>query len=226
MRKIASHVRGHLVAYLALFFALGGTSMAAANALPRNSVGSPQIKNGSIQKVDISKRTVTALRGARGPRGLQGATGAKGDKGDKGDTGATGPSASFMSTATADHTIPEPGGGLGTPIASLDLSAGSYLVQVTGSVTRLGLTAGQGATHTFQIRRDGAFINDAFIQVTTVQGSTGAAVADFAMTKLMTVTGTQTITLVGFDTTAAGTSSSTQHVSMTATLVGSATGAL
>jgi hypothetical protein len=93
MSKIASHVRGHFVAYLALFFALGGTSVAAVNALPRNSVGSPQIKNGSIQKVDISKRTVSSLRGARGPRGLQGATGAAGAagaKGDKGDTGAQG----------------------------------------------------------------------------------------------------------------------------------------
>jgi hypothetical protein len=90
MRKIARHVRGHLVAYLALFFALGGTSVAAVNALPKNSVGSPQIKNGSIQKVDISKRTVSALRGLRGPRGLQGLTGATGAKGDKGDTGAQG----------------------------------------------------------------------------------------------------------------------------------------
>jgi len=100
MRKIARHVRVHFVAYLALFFALGGTSVAAVNALPKNSVGSPQIKNGSIQKVDISKRTVSALRGLRGPRGLTGATGATGAagatgavgaKGDKGDTGAPGP---------------------------------------------------------------------------------------------------------------------------------------
>jgi len=90
MSKIASHVRGHFVAYLALFFALGGTSMAAVNALPRNSVGSPQIKNGSIQKVDISKRTVAALHGLRGPRGLTGATGAAGAAGPKGDTGAKG----------------------------------------------------------------------------------------------------------------------------------------
>jgi hypothetical protein len=41
MRKIGTHMRGHFVAYLALFFALGGTSFAAVNALPKNSVGSP-----------------------------------------------------------------------------------------------------------------------------------------------------------------------------------------
>ena len=91
MRKIGNHMRGHFVAYLALFFALGGTSIAAVNALPRNSVGSPQIKNGSIQKVDISRRTVAALHGARGARGPAGPTGATGAKGDKGDPGTPAP---------------------------------------------------------------------------------------------------------------------------------------
>src|SRR5207244_4964491 len=88
MKKIGNHLRGHFVAYLALFFALGGTSFAAVNALPKNSVGSPQIKNGSIQKVDISKRTVSALHGLRGLRGLTGATGATGAAGATGATGA------------------------------------------------------------------------------------------------------------------------------------------
>jgi hypothetical protein len=90
MKKIGNHVRGHFIAYLALFFALGGTSIAAVNALPKNSVGSPQIKNGSIQKVDISKKTVSALHGLRGPAGATGATGATGAAGAKGDTGAKG----------------------------------------------------------------------------------------------------------------------------------------
>ena len=90
MKEIGKHVRGHFVAYLALFFALGGTSFAAVNALPKNSVGSPQIKNGSIQKVDISRRTVAALHGARGARGPAGATGATGATGAIGATGATG----------------------------------------------------------------------------------------------------------------------------------------
>jgi hypothetical protein len=85
--SFGSHVRRNLIAYAALFFALGGTSFAAVQALPRNSVGSPQIKNRSIQRIDISRRAAASLRGQRGPRGFQGA---KGDKGDKGDTGAPG----------------------------------------------------------------------------------------------------------------------------------------
>jgi len=52
--------------------------------------------NGSLQKGDLSRKAVAALKGNRGPRGLQGiqgdpgATGATGAKGDKGDKGATG----------------------------------------------------------------------------------------------------------------------------------------
>jgi hypothetical protein len=86
-------VRGHFVAYLALFFALGGTSIAAVNALPRNSVGTPQLKNGAVTKQKIAKKTIASLRGLRGPRGLTGAAGAAGAAGAKGDTGAPGRSA-------------------------------------------------------------------------------------------------------------------------------------
>ena len=103
LQRAGSHVRKNLIAYTALFFALGGTSFAAAAALvPNNSVGSPQIINHSIRTIDISGRTVRALHGARGPRGLRGLTGAtgpKGDKGDKGDTGATGAPGSAIAYA-------------------------------------------------------------------------------------------------------------------------------
>jgi hypothetical protein len=55
--------------------------------------------NGSLHKVDFSKKTVAALRGARGARGLQGSQGPQGvagpaglpgPQGPKGDTGAAG----------------------------------------------------------------------------------------------------------------------------------------
>jgi hypothetical protein len=122
LKKIGTHLRGHFVAYLALFFALGGTSFAAVNALPKNSVGSPQIKNGSIQKIDISKKTVSALRGLRGPRGLQGIQGiqgiqgVKGDKGDKGDAGT--PATKLFASVSADC------GGLdrGSGVTAVDLN--------------------------------------------------------------------------------------------------------
>jgi hypothetical protein len=92
-----------VVACLALLIALSGTGIAAVTAaLPRNSVGSlqlrnnavtgPKVKNGSLTRADLA--TGTLLRGApgatgqQGPPGAQGPQGLKGDKGDKGDAGA------------------------------------------------------------------------------------------------------------------------------------------
>jgi hypothetical protein len=139
MNRIAKHLRGHFVAYLALFFALGGTSIAAVNALPRNSVGSAQIKNGSIQKVDISKRTAAALRGKRGPRGLQGiqgiqgiqgVQGAQGQKGDKGDTGAPGTAFAYALLKT-DGTFDAARSK--NIVASTRVATGVYCVKTNGT---------------------------------------------------------------------------------------------
>ena len=47
MNRILTHLRGNVIAYLALFVALGGTSYAAMNP-PANSVGTAQLKNGAV----------------------------------------------------------------------------------------------------------------------------------------------------------------------------------
>jgi hypothetical protein len=57
MTRLLSHVRHNVVAYVALFVALGGTSYAAVS-LPRGSVGSPQLKNHSITPVKESPRYI------------------------------------------------------------------------------------------------------------------------------------------------------------------------
>ena len=54
MNRIASHLRSNAVAYLALFVALGGTSYAFA--VPRNSVGTRQIRNHAITPVKLDPR--------------------------------------------------------------------------------------------------------------------------------------------------------------------------
>jgi hypothetical protein len=101
--KSLRHLQRHFVAYLALFVALGGTSFAAANALvPRNSVGTAQVINGSLLKKDFKKgqlprgprgvRGPAGPAGAAGPAGPAGAQGPKGDKGDKGEKGDKGDS--------------------------------------------------------------------------------------------------------------------------------------
>jgi hypothetical protein len=92
MRRLKNHVTSaHVIALLALFVAMGGTGYAALK-LPKNSVGSKQIKknavsgskvkNGSLKKGDFAAGSL--------PAGPQGLPGAKGDKGDQGLTGATG----------------------------------------------------------------------------------------------------------------------------------------
>jgi hypothetical protein len=73
-----------LVALLALFVALGGSSYAALK-LPKNSVGpkqlkknsvtSPKVKRGSLLLSDFKTSQRTSLRGPEGPQGPQGASG-------------------------------------------------------------------------------------------------------------------------------------------------------
>ena len=93
----------NVLACLALFFALGGTSFAAGNGLlPRNSVGTKQVIDGSLLTNDLSKAARNALkgnRGLRGPAGAQGAQGATGTTGAQGVQGAPGLSATKLFVA-------------------------------------------------------------------------------------------------------------------------------
>jgi hypothetical protein len=59
MNQLSKHLRGNLVAYLALFVALGGTSYAAIN-LPAGSVGARQIKNKSIGPIKFDPTKISA----------------------------------------------------------------------------------------------------------------------------------------------------------------------
>ena len=95
------------VAMFALFVALGGASVAATNDfLPRNSVGTAQIKDDSVTRAKIAHQSITNLlikpgslmassfapgQIPAGPQGAKGDTGATGPQGAKGDTGAPGP---------------------------------------------------------------------------------------------------------------------------------------
>lgn len=53
-KRIGQHLRGNVVAYVALFFALGGSAY-AVTALDRNSVRSKHIKNGQVKIGDAKK---------------------------------------------------------------------------------------------------------------------------------------------------------------------------
>jgi Collagen triple helix repeat (20 copies) len=84
-----------VVALGALIVAAGGSSHAAVEKLlPKNSVGTAQVINGSLQKADLSKKAIASLKGQRGrtgPVGPAGATGPAGPIGPAGPRGADGP---------------------------------------------------------------------------------------------------------------------------------------
>jgi len=93
-RGFLRFVRANAIAMLALFIALGGTTYAAAT-LGKNTVGSPQVINGSLQTKDLSAKARKALKGNRGLRGLRGLQGAKGTTGAQGVQGVQGPAGPF-----------------------------------------------------------------------------------------------------------------------------------
>jgi hypothetical protein len=98
-----------VVALIALVMAMGGSAVAAS------LITSKQIKNGTIQLADISKKAQKSLKGkagaqgpqgpagAQGAQGAQGVQGAKGDKGDKGDTGDS--ATTLFAAINSDGTV-------------------------------------------------------------------------------------------------------------------------
>jgi hypothetical protein len=61
MSNLVQHLRGNLVAYLALFISLGGTTY-AATALPANSVGAKQLKKNAVLTSKIKDGAVTEAK--------------------------------------------------------------------------------------------------------------------------------------------------------------------
>jgi hypothetical protein len=76
---------GLVIAVIALAFSITGTAVA------KTLITSSDIKDHTIQTVDISARAAADLRGQQGPAGPAGTTGATGATGATGSTGAQGP---------------------------------------------------------------------------------------------------------------------------------------
>ena len=103
MLKVRSRLStAHVVAVIALFFAIGGQSVAVGAAksaaklitgkqVKDNSLTTADVKDGSLLSQDFKAGQLPAgPAGAPGPRGDSGAQGSKGDTGSRGDTGSKG----------------------------------------------------------------------------------------------------------------------------------------
>ena len=108
-----------MVAIAAVGIASTGSAVAAS------LITTKQIKNGTIQLVDISKKTREALQGGRGPQGPPGPAGANGTIGKDGAQGVPGPPgvAEIITTDTGLNKLTG-----NKDIMSLTLPAGSWMI--------------------------------------------------------------------------------------------------
>ena len=172
LRGVATYLRRHHLALLALFVALGGTSIAATALVPRNSVGSRQVIDGSLQRVDLSKRAVKLLKGNRGAPGAPGLRGAQGPTGPAGA-----PAARLWAMVTSGGALSR-----GSGVVSVTPgSTGSYVVAFNQNVSACGYLGqladtGTGAPTLGQIATGLRADNANAVQVTT--GNTSGAAAN------------------------------------------------
>ena len=125
----------NLMSSIAVFIALGGVSYAALK-LPKNSVGTKQIKNRAVTKSKLDPLLASSLAGQTGPRGLVGPIGPTGNAGAQGpegqgrsgvngQDGAPGPSDAYVVGISLQAL--ETSGGY-SEVASVTVPAGSYLI--------------------------------------------------------------------------------------------------
>jgi hypothetical protein len=128
----------NVMATVAVFVALGGTSYAALR-IPRRSVGHAQLRANAVTSVNVRNGSLRAADFKSGdlPRGPKGSTGSKGATGGRGPTGATGP-VGPTATAVGGSTAGNPPAGADATLASAAITtkaAGPLLITALGSVT-------------------------------------------------------------------------------------------
>lgn len=171
----------NVIATTALFLALGGGAYAATQ-LPKNSVGSEQIKKGAVTPNKLSKSALATLTGAQGPRGTEGA---KGETGAAGSQGQQGPQGNPGTTDLVQPVIDATGGPLipdntvwsEIPLIGTDewnTQAGQLAVLFAQPIVELGFTngAGKACLLRVEIRDNGTTIASSFFEASAATGAT------------------------------------------------------
>src|SRR5439155_19242870 len=118
---------GMVIACIALAIALGGTSYAAVQALPRNSVTTVQVKDFSLLARDFKRGQIP--KGAVGPAGP---TGPAGPAGPQGPAGTSGGAALKWALVRGDGGIAAQSGGI---TLAAKRAAGTYVLSFGSAVT-------------------------------------------------------------------------------------------
>lgn len=129
-----------VVACAALFVSLGGVGYAAVT-LPKNSVGTKQLKRNAVTSAKVKKHSLLRNDFKRGqiPRGAQGAQGIQGIQGIQGPKGDPGTPATRLWAYVSSTGALRGGGGV---VASSRISDGWFSVTFNQSVVNCAATAG------------------------------------------------------------------------------------
>jgi hypothetical protein len=168
VKLIRAHATyANVMASIAVFVAIGGTSYAAITLPPDSvgqkqlksrSVGSTEIKNRTIRLQDLARKTRDSLTGPRGPAGPVGPAGAAAVELRASINSAggfvAGNATSSDSPGVGKHVIGFSRGLAGcTPIASLARNPGGLVVDPGPGFVTVGIEGDAVAVHTY--RADG-----------------------------------------------------------------------
>jgi hypothetical protein len=151
---VLTYLRRHHVGLLALLIALGGTSYAATQ-LPKNSVGTKQIKAKAVSEPKLAPKVRAKLNavhtGPQGPAGPPGVPGIQGLQGVQGPPGPTSVAIGGVNVAVS----PTSTANVGAAATLTTTESGKVLVIVTGTVKN---SCSAACTRSFSVQVDGVTV--------------------------------------------------------------------